>query len=877
MSKHPTFLTTTVFLFSLTAAVSALPPKMHHWELEETSGTTALDSLGARDGNVLNGTVINLAGPGAPDSKAYSFDGIDDRVDLGSGWVPASGDFAFSVKFKTAYAQGTSCTQGHLVSWNDGAHLYRGSVYMQTGGISLWMKNGPSVSVPGTWADDQWHTMELVRESGTWTLTVDGSSNSISDAVAFPQNLAVTIGGASDLCYGFNGAISDVLYRQGTSAEDPDGDDMHKDVDNCPYAANADQADSNQNGIGDVCEGDRDSDSVSDETDNCPIVPNPNQEDADGDGVGDACDNCVEDPNPDQADCDGDGIGEACGPIGIIWAAYNDCVYEQPQYKAPNVNTYDIGIGSPGSSVGPLLDICGGDTGITVTLTQSGNVTWLPSSDLGGYDTKSGTDAYDIFGGIVDMTGTVHYGDASWWMDVTFTGLDNGAEYIFTGTAARCKGDYQDRATLYTIIGADTYAKGHSAGTSDNGDHEVWFNTGDNYNEGYVARWIGITVNDGTFTVRAQAHSSAPDGKKAYGFDAFKLERVEPGDMDFDGVPDDADNCPTVPNPNQENSDSDMHGDVCDNCPDTDNDDQVDCDGDGVGDACGPAWVAYNDCVYEQPQYEAPNVNTYNIGTGSPGPSAGPLLEMCGGETGVSVTLAQSGSVEWLPSAELGGYDTKAGTDAYNIFGGIVDMTGTVHYGALGWSMDVTFTGLDNGAEYVFTGTAARCKGSYQDRATLYTIIGAATYTKEHSDGTSDNGDDQVWFNTGDNYNEGYVARWTGITVIDGSFTVKAQAHTSAPDSNRAYAFDAFRLEMVKVEPCPCLGDMTSDGWLSPTDLSALISQLLPEKDNAYWMLAPAGSCGDMNADGWLSPTDVSTVISKLLPYKSSSYWVICD
>jgi pimeloyl-ACP methyl ester carboxylesterase len=58
------------------------------------------------------------------------------------------------------------------------------------------------------------------------------------------------------------------------------------------------------------------------------------------------------------------------------------------------------------------------------------------------------------------------------------------------------------------------------------------------------------------------------------------------GDADGDGIFNDEDNCPEDPNPRQDNSDNDSHGDACDNCPDVDNEDQVDSDGDGVGDVC---------------------------------------------------------------------------------------------------------------------------------------------------------------------------------------------------------------------------------------------------------------------------------------------------
>jgi len=58
------------------------------------------------------------------------------------------------------------------------------------------------------------------------------------------------------------------------------------------------------------------------------------------------------------------------------------------------------------------------------------------------------------------------------------------------------------------------------------------------------------------------------------------------GDADGDGIVNDEDNCPDDPNPGQDNSDSDSHGDACDNCTDVDNEDQADADGDGTGDVC---------------------------------------------------------------------------------------------------------------------------------------------------------------------------------------------------------------------------------------------------------------------------------------------------
>lgn len=74
---------------------------------------------------------------------------------------------------------------------------------------------------------------------------------------------------------------------------------------------------------------------------------------------------------------------------------------------------------------------------------------------------------------------------------------------------------------------------------------------------------------------------------------------ISNADADSDGVEDSADNCPTVANADQLDTDSDGTGNACDtdddgdgtddgsdNCPLISNSDQMDSDSDGVGDAC---------------------------------------------------------------------------------------------------------------------------------------------------------------------------------------------------------------------------------------------------------------------------------------------------
>ncbi|HUD73055.1 MAG TPA: thrombospondin type 3 repeat-containing protein [Dongiaceae bacterium] len=135
---------------------------------------------------------------------------------------------------------------------------------------------------------------------------------------------------ASDNCpNAANGDQADLDHDNLGDVCDPDddGDGVNDDVDNCPVDVNSDQANNDGDAQGDVCDPDDDNDGVADGADNCPFTANSSQANNDGDAAGDACDadddndgvadtsdNCQFTANADQADFDLDHIGDACDP-----------------------------------------------------------------------------------------------------------------------------------------------------------------------------------------------------------------------------------------------------------------------------------------------------------------------------------------------------------------------------------------------------------------------------------------------------------------------------------------------------------------------------------------------------------------------------------
>ena len=414
-----------------------------------------------------------------------------------------------------------------------------------------------------------------------WTLTMSGTiqGQQVNETTTANLYIAEGIGIVRD----DQGASRLDLFDTNVEllTQDPDGDGIIGDQDNCPNTANADQTNTDGDALGDACDSDDDNDGVPDASDAFPLDPTE-QSDNDQDGIGDNAD--TDDDNDDLPDS-----WESANGLNPFNASDRDSNADGDNYS--NYQEYIGGSDpqDPSSIPQPVPQI----------MLFTGTLQQIPAELTSG-----------PFSIGQNMSGAYVY-ENNKALNPDINGGSTIAQYRqITPISANVGGIDQpfDSISEIFIYGGDSptvadgwesilRVDGSTIGAYQANSLSVRHFTGNGY---YPTDELPDNPPDQNDFFSNEIHFVFFNGANSVwmvGDVDYHLPIQEaPGDFDADGFPNTTDNCPITFQSNQTDSDGDGSGNACDTDDDndgvpdnmdafpTDPTETMDSDGDGVGD-----------------------------------------------------------------------------------------------------------------------------------------------------------------------------------------------------------------------------------------------------------------------------------------------------
>ena len=231
----------------------------------------ASDIAGGNNGTLQNGPTFVAGKVG----QAFSFDGVNDYVDIGDRLDMQTGDFTLEAWVKgdpTMQLWGRILDKGFLTGYAFGRAGSSNRVGFEFLGSG---SQGNSFSTTSNVIDNSWHHVAVVKSQNTATIYADGVAENSETVSMNSQDNTLP------LWIGYNPNQGTRGYWKGQIDELAI---FGRALSPCEIRTIYDA------GSAGKCKGDSDGDGVSDLIDNCLGVSNPVQEDFDTDGAGDACD-----------------------------------------------------------------------------------------------------------------------------------------------------------------------------------------------------------------------------------------------------------------------------------------------------------------------------------------------------------------------------------------------------------------------------------------------------------------------------------------------------------------------------------------------------------------------------------------------------------